>query len=101
MRALACIVGLAIFVAWRIVLFRRRRKRCIGALQSVTWIRGRDVAEVANIPRYAVYLILAELEGGGLVVAEERPSGPERAGLPRRFYRLTPEGLAVKEKLAR
>ncbi len=51
------------------------------------------------IPAHAIYRLLNDLEDEGLVVSELRPDGgPERGWRPRRFYRITEEGLSALEE---
>lgn len=42
----------------------------------------------------AVYIALRRLEDKGLLVSELRTAHPEDGGRERRYYRITPEGLA-------
>lgn len=41
----------------------------------------------------AVYATLNRLEEKGLIASEVRPGNPARRGLPRRIYRIQPEGI--------
>lgn len=49
---------------------------------------GRDIAPAA------VYIALRRLEDKGLLVSQLRPADPEEARRERRYYRITPEGMA-------
>ena len=42
----------------------------------------------------AAYVALRRLEDKGLVSGERRATTPKRSGRPRRYYRVTPAGLA-------
>lgn len=49
---------------------------------------GREVAPAA------VYIALRRLEARGLLVSELRSADPSDGGRERRYYRITPEGMA-------
>jgi len=49
---------------------------------------GRDIAPAA------VYIALRRLEDKGALVSQLRPAHPEEGGRERRYYRITPEGMA-------
>ena len=48
-----------------------------------------------RVSRGALYTSLDRLEDKGLVRWKSGPGSPERAGLPRRLYTVTPSGLAA------
>jgi PadR family transcriptional regulator len=48
-----------------------------------------------TVSRGALYTSLDRLEDKGLVRWKAMPGGPERAGLPRRNYAVTPAGVAA------
>jgi PadR family transcriptional regulator, regulatory protein PadR len=48
-----------------------------------------------KIPQGRVYPILRELEHDGLLESYDGDPLPERGGRPRRYYRLTAEGLRM------
>lgn len=52
-----------------------------------------------KIPQGSVYPVLRELEAEGLLESYDGEPLPERGGRPRRYYKLTAEGLrAAKEE---
>jgi PadR family transcriptional regulator PadR len=48
-----------------------------------------------RLSRGALYTSLERLELKGLVRWKHEPGGPERGGLPRRVYAVTPRGVAA------
>lgn len=55
---------------------------------------GLKIAKAIERPTGSVFPILARLEQVGWVISEWETSDPTRRGPRRRFYRLSPEGLA-------
>jgi DNA-binding PadR family transcriptional regulator len=55
---------------------------------------GLKIAKATGRPTGSIYPILARLEQRGWVESEWEPGDPESRGPRRRFYRLSPEGLA-------
>jgi PadR family transcriptional regulator PadR len=55
---------------------------------------GLKIAKVIGRPTGSVFPILARLEQVGWVISEWETSDPTTRGPRRRFYRLSPEGLA-------
>ncbi len=56
-------------------------------------VTGRDVAPAA------VYIALRRLEEGGFARSELRP--PDEGGKPRRYFRVTPDGLGLMRESRR
>ncbi len=94
--ALVAFVALAmILVAWGAARVRKRIPLVLGLLSaSDVALPGRRIATMTGIPWHAIYPLLAHMEDLLLIEAEERPGGPERGGLPKRFYSITPAGRA-------
>lgn len=66
-----------------------------------------EIEELAsrNVARGALYTALERLEGKGFLVSSMGDSIPERGGRARRYYRVTPDGIAAvrqsREAIAR
>jgi DNA-binding PadR family transcriptional regulator len=56
---------------------------------------GYDLMRAARLSSGTLYPMLARLEDEGLVVSEWEPAGQEGGRPPRRYYRLTGEGVRV------
>jgi DNA-binding PadR family transcriptional regulator len=57
---------------------------------------GYDLMKAAKLPSGTLYPMLSRLEGDGLVTASWEPSPQDGSGRPpRRFYRLTGEGVRI------
>ncbi len=85
----------SITMAWGAARVRKRIPLVLGLLSaSEAALPGRMIAFMTGIPRHAIYPLLAHMEDLLLIEAEERRGGPERGGLPKRFYSITPAGRA-------
>ena len=99
---LVCVVSVTLFLlasafyAFKITL--QRCDPCLVALKRGEWISTLDLSERAGIPTHAIYHALEALEDDGLVTSELLSGGPERGWRPRRFYRITDEGLMALEE---
>lgn len=62
--------------------------------QADEQLYGLKIAKAIGRPTGSVFPILARLEQFGWVISEWEPGDPATRGPRRRFYRLSPEGLA-------
>lgn len=68
-------------------------------LQDSDDLYGLKIAKAAGRPTGSVFPILARLEDCGWVTSEWEAGDPAARGPRRRFYRLSPDGLAQSRQL--
>ena len=62
---------------------------------AVTIRRELEARAGRNVSRGALYTVLERLESKGLLASRMGDPTPERGGRPKRYYRVTPSGIAA------
>jgi hypothetical protein len=84
------IVWAFLFAFWWAPLYKKRLLDVLTEERPVA-LHGLEVGKRARVPRFCVYMLLAELEGEGLARSWDVPGGIQRGFLPKRMYSATPK----------
>jgi DNA-binding PadR family transcriptional regulator len=80
-----------LFAFWWAPTYKRRLLGLLAEGRGLA-MHGLELGERARVPRFCVYMLLAELEDEGLARSWDVPGGIQRGFLPKRMYSATPKG---------